>query len=111
MKWSPKEVALLHLKYPSSTWTELLSIFPNRGRRSIKLKANKEGLKRDKFSIKKGLYFKFAMCPIHGRIDRTKIVWKNRKHYIGYCPYCNSRLKLLPTSSKLREKYRGTKNV
>jgi len=106
MKWSEKEIALLHLKYSNSTWSELLSLFSNRDRRSIKLKANKEGLKRDKFDTSKGLYFKFAMCKIHGRVDRAKIIWKDGKHYIGYCAYCNSRLRLLPKSSKLREKYR-----
>ena len=106
MKWSEREIALLHLKYPNSTWTELLSLFSNRDKNSIKLKARKEGLAREKFDTSKGVYFKFAMCPIHGRVDRTKIVWKDENHYIGHCSYCNSRLRLLPKSSKLREKYR-----
>jgi len=110
MKWSEKEIALLYLKYSISSWTELLSSFPNRDKRSIKLKANKEGLKRDRFDTSKGLYFKFVMCKIHGRVDRVKIVWKDSKHYIGYCPYCNSRLRLLPKSTGLRRKYRGKIN-
>ena len=110
MKWSKREIALLHLKYPTSSWSELETLL-NRDKRSIKLKARKEGLSREKFDTSRGLYFKFAMCPLHGRVDRTKIVWKDENHYIGHCSYCNSRLRLLPKASKLREKYRGTKDV
>ena len=110
MKWSEREIALLHLKYPTSSWSELEALFKNRDRRSIKLKARKEGLSREKFDTSRGLYFKFAMCSIHGRVDRSKIVWKDSKCYIGYCPYCNSRLRLLPKSTKLRKKYRGKEN-
>jgi len=110
MKWSKRELALLHLKYENSSWIELLSLFSNRTKSAIKRKAISEELNRDKFNTREGVYFKFAMCKIHGRVNRSKIVW-NDKLNIGYCPYCNSRLRLLPKSSKLRKKYREKKNV
>lgn len=109
MRWSKRELAMLHLKYENSSWSELLSLLPDRSKNAIKKKAQEENLYRKKFDTRNGVYFRFAMCRIHGRIDRSKIVWKNSKKYIGYCPICNSRLRLLPKASKLRRKYRKNK--
>jgi hypothetical protein len=111
MKWTKRELALLHLKYDHSSWSELLTLLPNRSKNSIKKKARNEGLYRGKFDTRKGVYFKFAMCRIHGRVDRSKIIWKNKNKSIGYCPICRSRLRLLPKATKLRRKYRRTKDA
>jgi len=98
-------------KYGNCTWTELLQALPGRSKRSIESKADKLGLTRPGFSTKKGIYFLYGICPRHGRIPRDQIKWVGKRLNIPKCPrmYCGRRLRVLPKSSKLREKYRDVK--
>jgi len=107
-RWSKREVAILKLKYSETSWTELLQALPGRSKKSIEQKAAELGLTRPMFSTKKGAYFVYARCPVHGRIPRSDVIWEGKHLNIPKCPraFCGRSLKVLPKSTKLREKYR-----
>ena len=116
-KWSARETAILIKRYNIASWTELRSLLPGRNKRSIEHKADREGLTRPEYSTKKGLYFNFARCSVHGMIRKDNIIWGGKHLNIPYCSIivdrarsiqCKRRLTLLPRKSKLREKYRVT---
>jgi len=109
MKWSIRELQLLKLNYENKTWKQLKKLFPNRSKRSIDAKAREIGLNRGKYTVKGGQYFNYCYCIVHGKIYKEEVKLKNNK---PYCPRagCNRLLRMLPKKSKLREKYRRTKD-
>lgn len=97
------------LKYSYASWTELRQSLPDRSKDSIELKAFKLGLTRAMYATTEGLYTNYGVCSVHGRILKSEIIWERKGNLnIPRCSKyrCRRRLRLLPRSSKLRERYR-----
>jgi len=110
-RWSKQDIALLRLRYNSVSWTELMQLFPDRTKKAIEQKAVKLGLVRNHFSIRKGVFYLYATCSRHGRIHIDQIRWLGKNLNTAYCPYryCNRKLRVLPRTGRLREKYRSVR--
>lgn len=107
MRWTKQEIARLKLKYSTTiSWVQLKNLFPGRSKNAIKKKAKELELSREGLDKRKGFYFIFARCPIHGRILKKDVIMRGKGLNTPKCSKCNSRVKVLPRSSKLRRKYR-----